>query len=333
MRVARYDMADPGFPVSLVEVDEPPLPGPAWARVDVALSGICGSDLHSVFPQAPPTRVFRPFVAMPTEMGHELCGTVVEAGPECPVAVGTRVTVDPTIACAARDLEPCPMCSIGATSCCYSLSSQAVTPGFLLGFTVGLGGGWGDQLVAHASQLHVVPDGVSDEAAVLTEPFSVAVHAVLRRLPPEGAPVLVIGAGMIGLTMVAAVGQLAPGNPVIVLARHAHQAKAAEQLGAAVVVIPGDDDAYLEQLAELAGGRVVGRKDGATLVGGYPAVVEAVGTGASIGQALRFVAHRGAVHFVGCAEHTSLDLTAAWFKEVDVLGAFGHGVEVHEGQA
>src|SRR4051794_17752990 len=41
VRVAVYDMVDPEFPVSLVELDEQPLPGPAWARVEVELAGIC----------------------------------------------------------------------------------------------------------------------------------------------------------------------------------------------------------------------------------------------------------------------------------------------------
>src|SRR4051794_34481895 len=70
VRVAVYDMADPEFPVSLVELDEQPLPGPAWARVEVALAGICGSDLHNVFPDGSGSRIFGPFVGAPMEMGH-----------------------------------------------------------------------------------------------------------------------------------------------------------------------------------------------------------------------------------------------------------------------
>ena len=140
MRVAVYDMADPEFPVSLVELDEQPLPGPDWARVDVALAGICGSDLHNVFPDGSGSRIFGPFVGVPMEMGHEVSGTIVEAGPACPFPVGTEVAVDPTLACAARGLEPCPMCAVGAYSSCHRLGSKAFTPGFGLGFTVGLGG-------------------------------------------------------------------------------------------------------------------------------------------------------------------------------------------------
>src|SRR5690242_2097842 len=99
MRVCQFDLADPAFPISLVEVVEPPLPTPSWARVRVEHGGICGSDLHSVFPNEEATRLLRPFVEPPMQMGHEICGVVVEAGPECDVAVGARVAVDPTIGC------------------------------------------------------------------------------------------------------------------------------------------------------------------------------------------------------------------------------------------
>src|SRR4051794_24037355 len=180
-------MVDPEFPVSLVDVDEQPLPGPDWARVDVALAGICGSDLHNVFPDGSGSRIFGPFVGVPMEMGHEVSGTIVEAGPECPFPVGTDVAVDPTLACAARGLEACPMCAVGAYSSCHHLGSKAFTPGFGLGFTVGLGGAWGEQLLAHVSQLHALPAGVDLHTAVLTEPLSVSVHGLLRRPPPPAA--------------------------------------------------------------------------------------------------------------------------------------------------
>jgi len=332
VRVAVYDMADPEFPVSLVELDEQPLPGPAWARVRVDLAGICGSDLHNVFPDGSQSRIFGPFVGAPMEMGHEVSGTIVEAGPECPLPVGTEVAVDPTLACSARGVEPCPMCAVGAYSSCHRLGSKAFTPGFGLGFTVGLGGAWGEQVLAHNSQLHPLPTGVSLHTAVLTEPLSVSVHGLLRRPPADGEPVLVVGAGIIGLTALAALRQLVPGSEVTVLARHPHQAAAAAALGAHHVVVPGAGYEYLSELAELGGGTVVGRKDAAMINGGYQAVVEAVGTASSLSQAIRFVAQRGVVHFIGCAAVTTVDLAPAWFKEVDVVGSFCHAADLHDGE-
>jgi L-iditol 2-dehydrogenase len=256
----------------------------------------------------------------------------VEAGPECPFPVGTEVAVDPTLACAARGLDPCPMCAIGAYSSCHRLGSKAFTPGFGLGFTVGLGGAWGEQLLAHVSQLHALPAGVSLRTAVLTEPLSVSVHGLLRRPPVDGEPALVVGAGIIGLTALAALRHLVPASEVTVLARHPHQAEAATAVGAHHIVVPGEGYEYLDVLAELGGGTVVGRKDSSLINGGYQAVVEAVGTASSLSQAIRFVAQRGVVHFVGCAANTTVDLAPAWFKEVDVVGSFCHAADWHEGE-
>lgn len=327
MRIARYDMVDPAFPVSLVEVDDPTLPGPAWARVAVRSSGICGSDLHNVYPDGSGSRIFGPHVGAPMEMGHEMAGEVVEAGPDCPVAVGTRVAVDPTLGCASRGVALCPMCAAGAVSSCWNLGSKLFTGGFGLGFTTGLGGGWGDALVAHASQLHAVPAGVDDRTAALTEPLSVAVHAVARRLPPAGAPVLVVGAGIIGLTSVVALRAAAPMSEITVLARHPHQAAAASALGAHHVVRPDDDGDFWDELARLGGGSRRGRRDGATLAGGYPLTVEAVGTPASVSIALRATSPRGAVILIGGIQVATVDLAALWFRELEVVGAFCHAVD------
>ena len=59
--------------------------------------------------------------------------------------------------------------------------------------------------------LHPLPDGVSDPVACLHEPVSIACHGLLRAPPPDGDPVLVVGAGIIGLASVAAIKGSSPG--------------------------------------------------------------------------------------------------------------------------
>lgn len=85
MLVAQLDFADPDFPVSLVEKPEPVLPGPEWARVHVTGGGICGSDLHAMFPDDTGSATLACFVSFPFEMGHEIGGVIVEAGAACGV--------------------------------------------------------------------------------------------------------------------------------------------------------------------------------------------------------------------------------------------------------
>jgi threonine dehydrogenase-like Zn-dependent dehydrogenase len=97
VRAVQFDMADPSFPASLVDLPEPPLPGPAWARVAVSTGGICGSDLHLFAHNTGPSPTLMGMAgAFPFVLGHETAGRVIEAGPECRVAVGTRVAVDPS---------------------------------------------------------------------------------------------------------------------------------------------------------------------------------------------------------------------------------------------
>jgi L-iditol 2-dehydrogenase len=314
------------FPVVLEDVPEPSLPRPDWALLEVSYGGICGSDLHAIFPSEGGSPVFRPFVPPQPQLGHEIAAVVVEPGPDCPVPTGTRVAVDEVLGCTARGLEPCPRCAEGAISACLRFADGGIA-GYGHGLTEGLGAGWSERLVAHASQLHPVPDDLDDRAAALVEPISVAIHALLRHPPEDGAPVLVVGAGMIGLATVAAARALFPASEVSVLARHPHQAAAARRLGAGHVIDAADEAAAIEELAAIAGVPVSGARRGAMLADGFPTVVEAVGSGASLGLAVRLAAKRGVVHLVGAAARVEVDLAPVWFKELLVVGSFCHGVD------
>jgi threonine dehydrogenase-like Zn-dependent dehydrogenase len=265
---------------------------------------------------------------IPFVLGHEIAGRVIEAGPACPHPVGTRVAVDPCIPCLARGIEPvCANCALGWTSSCLNLDTRIVSSGRTLGFTSNLGGGWADQTLAHASMLHVIPDAVPDRAACLHEPVSIACHGLLRSPPEDGEPVLVVGAGIIGLASVAALKGLFPRCPVTVLARHAHQAEAAIACGADHVVRTAPDNSHADELAALVGARVVGRKAHVMLMGGFPYVVEAVGTPHSVTEALRMVNHRGVVLLLGTAGISEVDLTPIWYKEAALVGSIDHSVD------
>ena len=333
MRSAVLDYADPAFPVSLLELPEPELPGEDWARVNVRHGGICASDLHAMYPDRSGSPTLRPFVPANLQLGHEIGGTVIEAGRDCPVPVGTRVAVDQVLACLARGLPLCARCREGAPSACLRFG-EGPTPGYGIGLTTGLGGGWSDQLVAHASQLHRIPDDVDDRAVPLVEPLSVAVHGLLRR-PPAAMPsrAVVVGAGMIGLASVAALRALFPEVQVVVVARHEHQARAAREVGAHQVVQADDGDALFAELAEYAGVRVTGRGRGAMLLEGFSTVIDAVGTGETLGLAARVAAKRGVVHLLGAAARVDVDLAPLWFKELDIVGSFCHGVDSHQGRS
>ena len=93
-------------------------------------------------------------------------------------------------------------------------------------------------MLAHRSQLWAVPDGIDDRTAVLLEPLATAIHSVFRARIPEGADVLVIGSGTVGLLTQVALRRYAQPGRVIVAAKHTAQRAAAKMAGADEVVRP-----------------------------------------------------------------------------------------------
>src|ERR1700679_3971611 len=187
MRAVVFDMADPEFPASLAEIPEPELPGPSWARVEVTAGGICGSDLPLFAHNTGPSPTLASIGTFPFVLGHETAGRVVETGADCAVAVGTRVVIDPCIPCLPRGIDPpCANCARGWTSSCLNLDSRIVSSGRSLGYTMDLGGGWADSVLAHDSMLHPMPDAIDDRGASLYEPVSIACHGLMRAMPVDG---------------------------------------------------------------------------------------------------------------------------------------------------
>ncbi len=338
MRLLQLDFKDPEFPISLVEKDEPKLPSPEWALCRVLRGGICGSDL-ALLKGRTSSPLMVHYVGFPMELGHEIGAVVEEPGADFPFGRGVRIAVDPVIACAARGIRPlCAYCASGNPSCCENLSSRVATPGFSLGYTNGLGSGWAELVAVHASMAHKIPDEVPDASSSLAEPLSVVIHGILNSPPPEDGQALVIGCGIIGLAAIAALRFMFPDTFVVALARYPHQAQAAEELGANLVVMGRDEEgkerpaaAVIEELAQVAETRFVSSGSEAMLAVGFPYVVEAAGTRESIETALRCTSPKGTLLFLGVAGKTELDLTPLWLKELKVEGSFCHGVHDHRG--
>jgi L-iditol 2-dehydrogenase len=319
-------------PLRLVETPDPPLPGPEWVRVRVDLAGICGSDLHLVLLETSPSASV--YASMPFVVGHENVGTVIEAGEASGVAVGTRVVVEPLLPCATRGFaEPCPACARGDYNLCSRFAEGALAPGIGHGACRDVGGAWGEVMVAHRTRLVPVPTGVPDEQAVLTEPLAVAVHAVLRFVPAGAGIVLVVGAGTIGLTAIAALRALRPDARVVVLARHAHQAALARRLGAAEVLTGARGEHYAA-VARLAGARLVRPLLGPpVLTGGADATLECVGGARTIDDALRLTRAGGVVVLVGLASvPRGVDWTPVWLREVAIRGSGYYAEERVDGR-
>jgi len=315
----------------LSESPSPALPGPDWVRIQTRMGGICGSDLGIVTLSASPST--SPFSSFPFTPGHENVGTVAELGAAVKGwGVGQRVVVNPLLSCVPRGIDPlCAGCADGHASRCEHFTDGQLAPGMLIGTTRGLGGGWGEEFVAHQSQLVPVPDSLADEEAVLIEPLACSVQAVRANLPPAGARVLVIGSGAIGLVTVAALQALSPAADVTVVSRYAFQAEQAERLGAARTVSGRGD--YFEALAGISGARllkpIIGKR---IAVGGFDQVYVCVGGVRGMEDALRFTRSGGTIVLLGnSTQLNGIDWSPVWLKELTIRGSLCYSGHSHGG--
>ena len=313
-------VAGPLAPIRLVNRDEPVLPASSWGRVRPRLAGICGSDLATISGHS--SFYFSPLVSMPFVPGHEVVGELMDDVEDLPV--GTRVVIDPVLACAARGLPPCPSCAEGATGRCDRVTVGHVSPGLQTGYCADTGGGWSGMLVAHRSQLHHVPDRMTDTRAVLVEPLACAIHAALRAAPEPGANVLLAGAGTLGLLTLLALREFTDAGQVTVVAKHARQRELAIGFGASDVVSPDTAIGALRRSSRAL--KLKPERGMAFLLGGVDLAIDCVGSKSSLDLALRTTKAGGRVVLAGLPTHGA-DLTPVWFRELELVGAYTSGAE------
>lgn len=312
----------PMAPIRLVNRDVPEVRHASWAKVRPRLSGICGSDLGAVTGST--SLYFAALTSMPFVPGHEVVGELFEDCDDLPR--GTRVVVDPVLACAARGSEACTQCADGRTNLCDRVTVGHVSPGLQTGYCHDTGGGWGEQMVAHRSQLYPVPDDLPDERAVLVEPLACAVRLAERAQVAPGATVLVSGAGAVGLFAVLALRELTSAGRITVVAKHGRQAELARAFGATDVVAP--DSAMRAVRRATRALRIAPINPGVPdrfvhemLLGGVDVAVDCVGSSSSLDLAMRCTRAGGRVVLSGMPA-IGADLSPAWFRELEVAGTY-----------
>jgi 2-desacetyl-2-hydroxyethyl bacteriochlorophyllide A dehydrogenase len=162
-----------------------PVPAPGEVLVRMTAVGLCGSDTHALHGR-------HPFIPLPYAPGHEVIGVVEEVTDGVrSVSAGQRVIVEPTLPCWA-----CKQCLAGRVNLCENLRFFGC---------IHDQGGMADYFTIPADRLHVVPDQLEDRQAILVEPLSTPVHAARLAGPLEGKAVVILGAGTIGLLLLAIV--------------------------------------------------------------------------------------------------------------------------------
>jgi 2-desacetyl-2-hydroxyethyl bacteriochlorophyllide A dehydrogenase len=196
-----------------------PVPDVNQVVVRVECCGICGTDLHILDGEFPPT----PYPITP---GHEFAGTVVARGadvrPDLPV--GARVAVDPSLYCGY-----CRRCRAGRDNLCENWAA--------IGDTVD--GAFAEFVAVPAANAYLLPGHLDAQHGAMAEPLACAVHGLDRLGPVLGDSVVVIGAGTMGLLLLQVLLHAGAG-PVAVVDRISERLEVARKLGAAQAVTDTD---------------------------------------------------------------------------------------------
>ena len=272
-----------------LEVEEisTPTPGPGQVLMKVKYCAICGTDVHGfLYDVVPPGTV----------MGHEYCGTIARVGPEV-----------------SRWKEGDRVVGGGGTPPQGKGPGHAMDPRYnyrTMGFA-------GRPLRAYAEYILLdeweptpIPEGVTDEAASLSEPCSVGVHAVRISQLKLGDSVAVLGAGPIGLLTLQA-ARAAGAGAIFVSEPAPSRRDAALKLGADSVIDPLEED-VVSRMVSLTGGT------------GPDVVFECASAKSTLDQALVMVRRSGQVVLVAIAWEPTPVLPVEWMaRQVNLQASFG----------
>jgi L-iditol 2-dehydrogenase len=192
--------------------------------IKIAAVGVCGSDVH-YFRHG---RIGDFVVDGPLVLGHEVSGTIVAVGDSVdPSRVGQRVAIEPQRPCGR-----CRECRAGLYNLCPNMEFYATPP---------IDGAFAEYAVIQDAFAHAIPDNLSDEAAALLEPLSVAITTMRKAHVVPGSSVLIAGAGPIGI-ICAQTARAFGAAEVIVSDLIAERRERALKYGATKVIDPAEVD-------------------------------------------------------------------------------------------
>jgi len=265
-----------------MRVDEVPTPepGPGEVLIRVRAVGVCGSDVHYYLDG----HIGDAVATFPFTIGHEFAGEIAALGPGVDgPPVGTRVAVDPAIACGK-----CEACLEGNPNCCLNVRFPGSAP---------IEGALSEYYVHPARLCEPIPDSLGFDDGAMLEPLGVDIHAMrLAKIRP-GDTVAILGGGPIGLLGL----QLAVSSPTaaVYLSEPIPERRAlAEKFGATAVCDPSSEDP-VDWLMDRTHGR------------GVDIVIEAAWGGDAVDQAVRMAKTAGKVIVIGIPREDKVIFTAS----------------------
>ena len=321
-------------PASMQEIPEPVLPADDWVVLRTRLCGICGSDYKQMFLNGNYDNPMTGIISFPQVLGHEVVGTIERIGPAVRARkVGDRVVLNPWLSCGPRGIEPpCLPCQDGQFSICHNFAKGHLPPGIHTGNSSTATGGFAPLVPAHESMCIPIPDRITDEQAVLADPFAVSFHALLKRPPRDGGTTLVYGCGTLGLIQILLLRAIHPSVRVLAVARFPHQRKLAEQFGA-TVIDHRPTVALIERVGAITGAQVLKPWFGLPWLygGGVDVIYDTVAAPETLEVGVRLSAQRGAIVVTGVEPPKRFEWTPLYFKEIELVGSNAFGVEEFEG--
>lgn len=267
-----------------VEWADVPEPQPGAGEVQLALigAGLCHTDLGMIHGRYRPGGEYAP--TFPLVLGHEYAGTVVAHGPGVDLPLGTRVVGSCHLTCGR-----CRWCRRGRSMLCERRR--------VLGLDVD--GVFAERFVVPARNLAVLPETVTDELAVLAEPFAVAAHAVDLAHLRDDDDICIVGPGAVGLLTLGALA----GREVTVLGRD-------------------EDTAQLARAVRLGASATATEQDAGALRGRFDVVIETAGSAAAVTTAVGLLGRGGRLVCVGLPPEPAAVFSAqlAWNEQV-LLGS------------
>jgi alcohol dehydrogenase len=252
----------------VIDIPEPPAPGPGDAVVRVSRVGVCGTDYSGYLGKMP-------FFSYPRIPGHELGVEVVAVGEGVTnVKVGERAAVEPYINC-----QRCYSCARGHSNCCENHQTLGVH----------VDGGLRKLFTVPARKLHTSAK-LTYEQLALVETLGIGLHAINRAAPRADETVFVIGAGPIGLSVIE-FAKFA-GSRIVVMDLNEQRLRfVREKMGVTDTILStGDFDADVKASTELTNGKLGN------------VVVDATGSARSMNGAYHFVGFAGRLVWVGITQ-------------------------------
>lgn len=243
-------------------------------KIKLIYGGICGSDVS----------VFKGKIAhatYPIRPGHEIVGEITEVGPDAKLEIGKRVVVTPNSFCGH-----CEYCLQGKPNICSHKKSLGVT----------VDGVFSQECIISSKYVLPVPENLSDEKAVLIEPFAVIVHAFKRVEIKAGMSVAIIGCGTEGMLAITL----------------------ANLLGAKITAIDINPEKF-EKVKEI--GDIKTRLPQDVKGETFDIVLEAAGARASVEQSVDLVKPGGSLVIVGLTPEATFPVTQMVRKELSIYGS------------